>query len=118
MNWYPDHSLLILFTSFNVPISIRNVGINSGIKVKRQFKASWKSAARSKINRQTLEVASNARILSTWPLILNMIEFQDQIVHRPLSFSSHIYIYIYIYIKNLRHLTCVALDVLHKNAVP
>ena len=28
--------------------------------------------------------------LSNWPLILNMIEFQDQIVYRPLSFSSHI----------------------------
>ena len=42
------------------------------------------------MNRQTLEVASNCRILSNWPLILNMIEFQDQIVYRPLSFSSHI----------------------------
>ena len=42
------------------------------------------------MNRQTLEVASNCMILSNWPLILNMIEFQDQIVYRPLSFSSHI----------------------------
>ena len=52
MNLYPDHSLLILFTNFNVTISIRSVGINLGIKVKRQFKASFKNAARSYIARR------------------------------------------------------------------